>query len=198
MTTIQKGLLIAMICAITYGCKNRSDYKIIEAISYKYHFDTLLNEFVAKTDIYSTFDENGNIFLTKVAYIGNSPKYNYYRSFLKKEVFEKIVNELTSTRTHQEQTIMGFDDKIDFIRFRLGSKNQKWSYKISDRNVNCKVFMRTIHYNFRKGLFKKVTENRELYKSATDFQKQAIREDTVLIKLPPAPVKMNFPPPNNQ
>ncbi|RZK51135.1 MAG: hypothetical protein EOO87_18410 [Pedobacter sp.] len=135
MTTIQKGLLIAMICAITYGCKNRSDYKIIEAISYKYHFDTLLNEFVAKTAIYSTFDENGNIFLTKVAYIGNSPKYNYYRSFLKKEVFEKIVNELTSTRTHQEQTIMGFDDKIDFIRFRLGSKNQKWSHKISDRNV---------------------------------------------------------------
>lgn len=187
-----------MICATTYGCQNRSANEIVETISYKYHFDTVSNNFIAKTDFYSSFDENGNMFLTRVTHEGNSPKYNYYKSSLKKEIFKKIISELTSNTALQEPSIIGFDDKIDFVRFRLGSRNKKKSYKIVERNANCTMFVRTIQDNFRKGLFKKITENKKLYKSATDFQKQSIREDTVLVKLPPPPVKMIFPRPKNQ
>ena len=197
MKTVQNGFFIIIICATLTSCRNKSTFATFETISYHYQTDTLSNKFTPKIDVYNKVDKNGDVFTVELIKDGNNIKFSYFKSTLDSEMFNKIVNELITKGSHQESTNDGFNHGVGFRRVRLGQNEPRPSYKIYNSNVNSNIFLDKIHYNLGKGLLEKIPENKELYKLIIDFQKQILKEDTTLFPLPPPPVDMTFPPPND-
>lgn len=197
MKTVLNGFFIIIICAALTCCRNKPTFATFETISYHYQIDTLPNKFTPKIDIYNKVDKNGDVFTVELIRDGNKINFNYFKSSLDSEMFNKIVNELLTKGSHQELTNDGFNNGIDFRRVRLGLKEPRPSHKIYNSYVNSNIFLNKINYNLGKGLLEKIPENKELYKLIIDFQKQILKEDTILLPLPSPPVDMNFPPPND-
>ena len=198
MKTVQDAFFIIIICVALTSCRNKPRCATFETISYHYLIDTLSNKFTPKIEVYTKVDKNGDVFTVELVRDGNKTNFNYFKSSLDSEMFNKIVNELLTRDSHQEPNNDGFKHGVDFRRVRLGLTEPRPSYKIYNSNVNAKIFLDKIHYNLGKGLLEKTPANKELYTLIIDFQKQILKEDTILFPLPPPPVDMTFPPPNDK